>query len=87
MAMGQTGREIRALSFVAQTWGAAWGDIAHTNVAMKSKRAIKATGDAAKDGNNLCNSLMIKALAQEVEVGETKPSSTQRGLNTARSRK
>lgn len=64
------------LAFVAQTSGAAWGDIAHTNVSMKSKKAIKAIGDAAKDSNYLCNSLMIKALAQEAEEEETKPSST-----------
>lgn len=68
-------------------FGAAWGDTAHTNVATKSKRTLKAIGGAAKGSNNLCNSLTIKALAQEAEVEETKPSSTRRGLDTVRSRK
>lgn len=36
------------LSFVAQIPGAAWGDIAHTNVAMKSKRTVKTIGGAGK---------------------------------------
>lgn len=66
--MGQTGREIWALAFVVRTSGAAWDDVACTNVAMKSKRAIKAIGEAAKDSNNLCNSLVITALAQEAEI-------------------
>lgn len=74
------------LAFIAQTVGAAWGDIAHKNVAMKSKRAIKAIGDAAKDSNNLCNSLVIKALVHEAEVEGTKPFSTLGGLNTVRLR-
>lgn len=43
-------------------------------------------GDAAKDSNNLCNSLVIKALVHEAEVEETKPSSTPGGLNTLRLR-
>lgn len=66
--------------------GAAWSGIAHKNVAMKSKRAIKAIGDAAKDSNNLCNSLVIKALVHEAEVEETKPFSSLGGLNTVRLR-